>query len=495
MSEVLNKRSLAAKKGWETRRKRVSQLPKDGEILQLAGHDVQYLAVKDSAQMPAIIEAAMMFSGKTGIPDPENFEDYAEVYQDVVWVYSSAYAIANSLAKMPIKLWKDTTTSDGKTGRVEVTKHPILDLLWRPNSTDSWEDLVERVVIALELAGDGYIEIVKGNVGELAAPTELYYIRPDRIKIIPAKNGHGIGAYRFTANPAMPTQYEDFGPEEVAHIFYHNPLDDWYGQGSAKAATRAILLEQYQERFCQRFFEHDATPRGVLMTEQNITKDEASRILREWKAKYAGVDKAHKIAILPLGLEYQKIGSSLSEIGLESLDEGNRGKIMAAFGVNDAVLGITGKLPRDVYRTQIRHFYEHTLLPKAKKIANALTYSLVSLYENGENLYLEYDFHDVLAEPYDVRLGQWERRFAFGGATIKEIVEDLGGTPVDAEYATWRFVKSNYIPLHILEKYLLSGKSGEGSNFGKEEDTENLASKLNDIADRLEALETKVEEK
>ena len=92
-------------------------------------------------------------------------------------------------------------------------------------------------------------------------------------------------------------------------------------------------------------------------------------------------------------------------------------------------------------------------MPKALKIANSMTNSLMPFYEGGESLYLEFDFKDVLAEPYDVRLGRWERRFAIGAATPAEIVADLGGEPIaDAKFASMRFIERKYVPLHMAEE-------------------------------------------
>ena len=490
----------------KTKIKKVSSkkksLPKHGDIFELAGHQVQYLVLdnlkkgeqtllqKESAQMPAVIEAALMLSGGGGIPDPTRFVDYAETYQNVVWVYASAFAVANSLAKIPLKLYRDEKDNDGNLLRTEITEHPILDLLWHPNSEDGWEDLMEAIVVSLELGGDGYIEIVKSTGKMAGIPTELYYVRPDRIKIVPKKDGKGIKGYQFSTTSSFGTRKGiDFAKEDIIHVKYFNPLDDWYGQGSAMAATRAIVLEQYQERFYQKYFENNATPSGVLMTEFNVNKDEADRILREWKAKYSGVDKAHKIALLPLGLKYEKIGSSLAELGVGELDQRNRDLIMTAFGVNDAILGITKRLPRDIYRTQIRHFYENTQQPKAKKIANALTNSLMPLYKDGEKLYLEFDFKDLLAEPYDVRLGRWERAFAIGSATIGEIVADLGGTKIEDEWANKRFIDRKYIPLDIVNEVLL--KTGQTQ---VEPNTDDVKKAFEEVKEQLRELQDRDEE-
>jgi len=118
-------------------------------------------------------------------------------------------------------------------------------------------------------------------------------------------------------------------------------------------------------------------------------------------------------------------------------------------------------------------------MPKALKIANAMTNSLMPFYEGGEALYLEFDFKDVLAEPYDVRLGRWERRFAIGAATPAEIVADLGGEPVeDTTLANMRFIDRKYVPLHMAEE--VSSKEPAPSANG-EVDEDKVTKKLKEL--------------
>ena len=474
------------------RRRLASKPPEDGEILDF-GDGLPLVIYKDSKQLPLITEASVRLGSRLKIPEPEKFEDFAETYQNVVWVYASVYAIANSLARLPLRLYKRTAEEDiesedtaASVNRVEVRDHPVLELLNRPNPDCSWEDLLEQIVVSLELGGDAYIEIVRGRVGDLEIPTELYHINPAHITIQAREDRKGIAGYVFNAVSESGQQQEYlFKPEDIIHIHYHNPLNYWYGQGSALAAARAILLEQYLQRFCQRFFENDATPRGVLMTEYEVTEEQAEAILRKWRQKYGGVDQSHKVAILPLGLKYERIGSDLSELSLSDLNENNRKKIMAAFGVNDAVLGITQDMPRDVYRTCMRVFYENTLMPKARRIANALTYKLLPQFANADqNYYFEFDFSDVTAEPYDVRLNRWVKLFAMGVATPNEIAADLLGVTHDVEGADTVYVDSRFVPIGEASQL-----QQPETNEVQEQAAKRLVPMLRDIVDKLQQLD------
>jgi len=476
------------------RLKSTVRMPVDGELIDF-GEDLPMVIYKDSRQLPFLTEAALRLGGGLKIPEPECYKDFAETYQNVVWVYSSVFSIANSLTRIPLKLYKRSSEQDIESNenaegnktpidRQEVKDHPVLELLNRPNDDDSWEDLLEKTVVSLELGGDAYIEIVEGSVGKLSLPAELYYMNPMHIKIKANENKRGIAGYVFsTTNSQGVEKKEDFRPDEVIHIKYHNPLDYWYGQGSALAASRSILLEQYLQTFTNRFFENDATPRGVLMTEQNVSEEQAKRILSKWRQKYGGVKNAHKVAVLPLGLKYEKIGSNLNDLNIEVLAKDAREQIMAAFGVNDAVLGLSQNMPRDVYRTCMRIFYENTLMPKARKIANALTFKLLPKFNDAhKKYYFEFDFSAVTAEPYDVKMNRMVKLFDVGAVTPNEIAAELTGKTHNVEGADSIYIPSKYVPINM------TGNNGKEENI----DEKRLNISINDILDKLNELDEKV---
>lgn len=487
--------------------KTAEALPVDGEVLDF-GTELPMVIYKESKQLPFLTEAALQLGGSYAIPEPERYEDFAETYQNVVWVYASIYAIANSLVRIPLYLFRrvksdktpnisgqhegDPAPSNEMGEEREVVEgHPAMKLLTHPNNDDGWEDLLEKTVISLELCGDAYIEIVSGKLNEVDIPEELYYINPAHMKIVANKNLKGIDHYEFEVTDSLGTLHkEEFDPDEVIHIKYHNPLDYWYGQGSALAASRNILLEQYLQRFCQRYFENDASPRGVLMTEQVINKDQAEEILAKWRHKYGGVDNAHKIALLPMGLKYEKIGSTLQELEMDSLNTDNKTKIMATFGVNDAVLGLDQNMPRDVYRASMRIFYENVLMPKARRIQNALTRKLLPMFGGDDDYeyYFEFDFSEVTAEPYDVKMNRYEKLFALGVVTPNEIAADLTGMTHDSEEANMLYVNKSYVPIDQAGQNQ-TNMSDEIDSKTKE--LKGIAERLTAIEDRLQSIERK----
>ena len=92
---------------------------------------------------------------------PRNYESFArEAYGKNVVAYQSINRIADAIASVKLGVYR---------GETELTEHPLLTLLRRPNPMQSYGDYVRAKVSYLMIAGNGYEErfIVGSEVKEL----------------------------------------------------------------------------------------------------------------------------------------------------------------------------------------------------------------------------------------------------------------------------------------------------------------------------------------
>ncbi|MCR6646543.1 MAG: phage portal protein [Terricaulis sp.] len=68
--------------------------------------------------------------------------------------------------------------------------HPLARLLARPNPEQTGVELLEAFYGHLQVAGNAYLEAASV---EGAAPSELYVLRPDRMRVIPGADGWPVG--------------------------------------------------------------------------------------------------------------------------------------------------------------------------------------------------------------------------------------------------------------------------------------------------------------
>lgn len=78
-------------------------------------------------------------------------------------------------------------------GAQKRDRHPLLDLLARPNPRQDGAGLFEALVAHLLIAGNAYVEMVAVD----SAVRELYVLWPDRMRLVPGPDGWAQ-AYEYT---------------------------------------------------------------------------------------------------------------------------------------------------------------------------------------------------------------------------------------------------------------------------------------------------------
>lgn len=335
----------------------------------------------------------------SGIPQPrktKTFSDCVKSYGQSVWVYACVYAISNSIAGVPLRLYKRPRTKGAILEEVTDAKsNAILDLLNNPNPYMSGYDLIEGMLAGLELTGNTYIEKVMSNSGKLI---ELYPLQPQKIQIIPGKDIPIEGYIYDTGANKIP-----FEEGEIAHIKYYSPISDFYGMSPLVAGELSAQSDIYSGEWNKAFFENSARVDGVLESDNNLQDTVLKRLKAEWNKIYRGVKKSHQIAILEGGLKFRPISLSAKDMDFINMKKWTRDEICAVFGVPPSLVGVTESANYSNMESQKKMFWENTLLPKMQKIENALNLNFVTPFD--KNLILKFDIDSVeaLKESVEIR--------------------------------------------------------------------------------------------
>ena len=91
-------------------------------------------------------------------------------------VYRAVRMVAEAAASVPWLMFE---------GRQEITSHPLLDLLQMPNPHEAGTVFLETLFGNLFISGNAYVEAVSLD----GHPRELYALRPDRMRVVPGRNG------------------------------------------------------------------------------------------------------------------------------------------------------------------------------------------------------------------------------------------------------------------------------------------------------------------
>jgi len=247
------------------------------------------------------------------------------------WVYRCAMGNAQRAASIPIKLYVRDKSVYGKSlawgskkvgkqtikrlqtkgsaivrskaydmddGMVELTEHPILDLLSKsPNDWYNGYEMMTWAFLCLELAGNAYF--YKQRNPALNRIVGLYPMLPQWVLVKPGQEGSGklIDGYaygQFTARKRV----TDYTTNEVMHCRYPNPKNLYYGMGKVEAAWDILGLTKSQRVAYRAIFDNGFNPGAIVGIEGLQNDDQARQAEGRINSILRGVRNAGKVLVL-----------------------------------------------------------------------------------------------------------------------------------------------------------------------------------------------------
>ena len=329
--------------------------------------------------------------------------DYAalarEGYSRNAIVYRAVRLIAESVGALSFVLYE---------GAAELSAHPLLDLIARPNPRQDGASFLEAVASHLLLAGNAYIEAV-GIAGEGANVRELYALRPDRMKVVPGPDGWPL-AFEYTV-AAQTVRFEQSAAlPPILQLTLFNPLDDYYGLSPLEAAAVAVDTHNAAASWNKALLDNAARPSGALVyggPEGSVLSDaQFERLKKELANQYQGVGNAGRPMVLEGGLDWKAMSLSPKDMDFMEAKHSAAREIALAFGVPPMLLAIPGDNTYSNYQEANRVFWRQTVLPLASRIGGALTQWLAPAFGAGLMLAVDTDRIEALSPD---RAALWER--------------------------------------------------------------------------------------
>lgn len=328
---------------------------------------------------------------------PRNYEGFSrEAYMKSVIVFRCVSLIAKSCAGINWEVYKKRM--GGKD--VELFDHPMMKLLNRPNPMQGQSSFFESVISYYCISGNTFVESVRPKTN--APPTELWPVRPDKMKIVPGSKGYP-SKYILTAGDI--SRSWDVNPVTLQANIYHmktfHPTNDWWGMSPLEAAMYSVDTNRAGDRWNLSLLQNSATPSGVLqmkVTDSNPTgalnDEQFLRLKNEIETEYQGSKNAGRPMLLEGGIEWKSISMSPKDMEFLKSKEVSSIDICNAFGVPPEMLGLGQKTYQN-YSEARMSFYEDTVLPLMDLFKDELNNWLSPMF--GPDVYLAYDKDDIEA--------------------------------------------------------------------------------------------------
>lgn len=351
-----------------------------------------------------------------------------EQYGKSLYVFACISKIAQKTASINWQMFR-LLNSGGDTK--EIFTHPALDLIYKPNPFQTKTDFIENMVINLKCTGDAFIYKVRNNSGKVV---ELWNLRPDYMTIVKDPVNF-IKGYEFAKSDGTTAK---FVPQDIIHIKYPNPLNQYLGLSPLAAAQKRVQTEEYATQWQRDFFLNSARPDALIKNPQTtLTQDQKQDIKDGWNKKYRGVGNSSKVAILEGGLDYQLISISQKEMDFIESMKFTRDDILVAFHTPKPIVAITDDVNRANAETAMYIFLSETIEPEIRRIVENFNEQLC-YDEFGDEFY--YDFEDPTPANRDLELREYKEGLEANYLLINEVRGKEGLAPVKGG---WSF----YMPL------------------------------------------------
>jgi HK97 family phage portal protein len=284
-----------------------------------------------------------------------------------------------------------------KEDRVEVTSHPALDLINRPNPFFTRQELIESTQQHIDLTGEGWWVITRNPRSPL--PLELWPVRPDRIAPVPDPVDF-IAGYVYTAPDGREIRLR---VEDVIQIRMPNPLDPYRGLGPVQSILTEIDASRYSAEWNRNFFLNSAEPGGIIEVEKRLSDPEFTEMRDRWAEQHKGVSNAHRVAIIENGMKWVDRKLTQRDMQFAELRSVSRDVMREAFGAPAFVLGEVGDVNRATADASKALFAEQLTVPRLERFKGALNNDLLPLYGKATATGLEFDYDDPVPADADAR--------------------------------------------------------------------------------------------
>jgi HK97 family phage portal protein len=318
-----------------------------------------------------------------------------EAYEMNVICHAAVKLVGTAVAGVPWLLYDEEDN--------EITEHPILDLLEKPNRYQSHAPFFREMIANKKLFGNNYIEPVFPDTPG-RPPAELYNLHPRFMKIEPGTT-EKVYRYLYERN-GKKVYYE---PDEILHQKEFHPNDDFFGLPVTKPAAMSIDQNNESKRWNLNLLKNGAKLGGLLMNKGTMTPKETKRLKEQIREEYAGAENAGTPMVLEGEWTWQPITMNAQEMDWREGQKMTAREIALAFLTPPEMLGDSSNKTYSNYQESRKAFYLEAVLPELDDIQDELNWWLCPMFGEGLRLAYDKDGIEALAEN---RKDVWEAAIA-----------------------------------------------------------------------------------
>ena len=373
-----------------------------GEFMGLFGKFFKKAIDKEVAQKIHILKERIKQELEEEVPDPSaylqgwqaqdekqgkdtrvNYKTLESLYTRESWVRAAIDVIARTTTKGGYRFVDINEDEDSSEYRSTPENDEVVKLFEAPNSENSFDEIIERIVVDLHIYGDAYLELVRNKDEKVKA---IYNVYAPSMRVLIDKHGIVQG---YLQKLEYSSQSVVFAERDVVHFKLNNPGNEVYGLSPLESLFIPIESDLYAQAYNRDFFKNNATPR-LHVDMGNCTYAQLKRNRHYWNTEVKGSGNAHKTIITEGGAKINPIGTPPKDMEFLNQRKFSRDEILAVFGVPPIKVGIYEDANRANADEQDKTFKAEKILPLQKNIARKINRRIL---DSMDNVSIKFEFN------------------------------------------------------------------------------------------------------
>lgn len=330
--------------------------------------------------------------------------------------------IADTEASLPFFTYRKL-----ERGKEKAPDHYLYPILHDAANPEMSAFTYRRTITAhVASRGNGLSEIEFDGAGRVK---HLWPLNPDKATL--ERDPRNRKLYYFYTLPESEGGHTVRLPaERIFHIKWLSQNGLW-AMSPVQLASESIGISLAAQEFMGRFFQNDASPRGVLETDAALSDKAWDRLHGDWEDRHGGLSNKHRLAILEEGLKYHAVSLSPQDIMLLDLMKFGIADVGRIWGISLDMLNETDKAATyaSVEQFGIR-FTVHTVRPWTVNWEQEAHRSLLTESERKE-YFVEHQIDGLLRGDFKTRVEGYNSAITTGWMVRNEARELENMNPID----------------------------------------------------------------
>lgn len=330
-------------------------------------------------------------------------------------VYSCVKILSETVAMLPLQIFERL-----EGGKRKAEDHYLYNVLHdQPNKINTSFEWREYMQGSAALRGNGYSLILPGVSG---AVDSLQPLVSQWMKVRQLDNGRL--QYIYTDQGGMNTRTKTYVQDEIFHL--RGGGNTIEGTAVLTQHRKTINISTSTDTHAGNFFNNGARPGGVLKQVSNMGKELAIEFKRQWQSEFGGAKNAHRVALLPAGMEWQNIGMSNEDAQFLETRKYQVRDICRIFRIPPHLVGDLEQATFSNIEQQSLEFVMYTMYPWFKRWEQAINRDLIT----DPRFYAEFNFDALLRCDSASRSTIYSSAISSGWLTRNEVREKENLNPL-----------------------------------------------------------------